>query len=323
MGPQQRLLLDDGRIEIDSNAVERAIRSAALHRKNALFAGSDGGGEHWAVLGSLIEICKLNAIAPEAYLAWLFGKLALKRRMADSTSCCPGPTPTRCEPPRSTPPRQPSRKASARLVGPQQRLRLAHTMMVDLVAQGPTYDERRHVHGPASHEAGTHLPPRDTEIGNRRADIGFRLRGGHAQPVLTLLDTRQSLLKHLAPRGDAGIIRLDQTTLEIQVPLGRRGAIGHCSRRCRRQHDPLRVAGHGGGDHRAAVAARQDEHLGTVAARLRDIAVQVPGRQVLLALVEGEEDAATIGVRRYKKEAGGSLRTGNSCEGCADLVVGR
>jgi len=40
--------LDDGRIEIDTNIVERAIRPIALNRKNALFAGSDGGGEHWA-----------------------------------------------------------------------------------------------------------------------------------------------------------------------------------------------------------------------------------------------------------------------------------
>ncbi len=41
------LFLDDGRVEIDSNTVERTIRPLALNRKNALFAGSDGGGEHW------------------------------------------------------------------------------------------------------------------------------------------------------------------------------------------------------------------------------------------------------------------------------------
>jgi transposase len=60
--------LDDGMIEIDSNIVERSIRPIALTRKNALFAGSDGGAEHWAVVASLIETCKLNAIDPEAYL---------------------------------------------------------------------------------------------------------------------------------------------------------------------------------------------------------------------------------------------------------------
>jgi transposase len=63
------LFLHDGRIEIDSNVVERAIRPIALTRKNALFAGSDGGAEHWAVLASLIETCKLNDLDPEAWLA--------------------------------------------------------------------------------------------------------------------------------------------------------------------------------------------------------------------------------------------------------------
>ena len=61
--------VDDGRIDIDSNVVERAIRPIALNRKNALFAGSDGGAEHWAVIASLIETCKLSAIDPYAYLA--------------------------------------------------------------------------------------------------------------------------------------------------------------------------------------------------------------------------------------------------------------
>lgn len=60
--------LDDGRIEIDSNVVERAIRPIALNRKNALFAGSDGGGAHWAIIASLIETCKLASIDPLAYL---------------------------------------------------------------------------------------------------------------------------------------------------------------------------------------------------------------------------------------------------------------
>jgi transposase len=61
--------LDDGRIEIDTNVVERAIRPIALNRKNALFAGSDGGGEHWAIIASLIETCKLGGIDPQSYLA--------------------------------------------------------------------------------------------------------------------------------------------------------------------------------------------------------------------------------------------------------------
>ena len=63
------LLVDDGRVEIDSNVVERAIRPIALNRKNALFAGSDGGAENWAIIASLIETCKLNGVDPNAWMA--------------------------------------------------------------------------------------------------------------------------------------------------------------------------------------------------------------------------------------------------------------
>ena len=61
--------LDDGRIELDTNIVERSMRPQALTRKNALFAGHDDGAENWAILASLIETCKLNGIEPQAYLA--------------------------------------------------------------------------------------------------------------------------------------------------------------------------------------------------------------------------------------------------------------
>jgi transposase len=67
--------LEDGRIEIDFNVVERSIRPIALNRKNALFAGSDGGGEHWAVIASLIETCKLNSVDPYAYLTDVISKI--------------------------------------------------------------------------------------------------------------------------------------------------------------------------------------------------------------------------------------------------------
>ena len=63
------LLLDDGHVEIDNNVVERTIRPLALTRKNALFAGSDGGAEHWVTIASLIETCKLIGVEPYAYLA--------------------------------------------------------------------------------------------------------------------------------------------------------------------------------------------------------------------------------------------------------------
>lgn len=67
--------LDDGQIEIDNNVVERAIRPIALNRKNALFAGSDGGGEHWATIASLVETCKLNAVDPQLYLADVIARI--------------------------------------------------------------------------------------------------------------------------------------------------------------------------------------------------------------------------------------------------------
>lgn len=67
--------LEDGRVEIDTNAVERAMRPIALSRKNALFAGHDEGAANWACLASLIETCKLNSVDPQAYLADVLTKL--------------------------------------------------------------------------------------------------------------------------------------------------------------------------------------------------------------------------------------------------------
>jgi hypothetical protein len=60
---------------IDSNVVERSIRPIALGRKNHLFAGSDGGGEHWAVIASLIETCKMNGVDPQAYMRDVLAKI--------------------------------------------------------------------------------------------------------------------------------------------------------------------------------------------------------------------------------------------------------
>ena len=60
--------VEDGRIEIDNNAAERALRVVALGRKNYLFCGSDAGGERAAAIYSLIGTAKLNGIDPEAYL---------------------------------------------------------------------------------------------------------------------------------------------------------------------------------------------------------------------------------------------------------------
>ena len=60
--------LDDGRIEMDSNTVERTIRPHTLTRKNSLFAGSDGGARHWSIAMTLIQTAKLNGNDPMAWL---------------------------------------------------------------------------------------------------------------------------------------------------------------------------------------------------------------------------------------------------------------
>ena len=68
--------IDDGHIDLDSNTVERSIRPLALNRKNALFAGSDEGGDNWAVIATLIECCKLNTVNPHGWLTETLTRLA-------------------------------------------------------------------------------------------------------------------------------------------------------------------------------------------------------------------------------------------------------
>lgn len=68
--------VNDGRIDLDSNIVERSIRPLALNRKNALFAGSDEGGDNWAVIATLIENCKISGINPHAWLTDTLTRLA-------------------------------------------------------------------------------------------------------------------------------------------------------------------------------------------------------------------------------------------------------
>ena len=67
---------DDGELEIDNNAAERALRAVALGRKNYLFAGSDSGGQRAAAMYSLIGSAKLNGINPEAYLSEVLTRIA-------------------------------------------------------------------------------------------------------------------------------------------------------------------------------------------------------------------------------------------------------
>ena len=67
---------EDGMLEIDNSAAERALRAIALGRKNYLFAGSDAGGERAANLYTLIGTAKLNGIDPEAYLREVLTRIA-------------------------------------------------------------------------------------------------------------------------------------------------------------------------------------------------------------------------------------------------------
>ena len=77
------LFLTDGRIEIDNNPVERTIRPIALNRKNALFAGHEAGAQNWAMLASLIETCKLNAVEPHAYISGILTAIVNGHKQSD------------------------------------------------------------------------------------------------------------------------------------------------------------------------------------------------------------------------------------------------
>lgn len=82
--------LDDGRIDLDNNPVERSIRPVALQRKNALFAGHDLGAENWAAIASLIECCKLAGINPNAYLTDVLTRIADRRDPKPIEDLLPG-----------------------------------------------------------------------------------------------------------------------------------------------------------------------------------------------------------------------------------------
>jgi transposase len=68
--------LHDGRLDIDSNTVERAIRPQTITRKNALFAGSDGGGRTWATIATLLQTAKMNGVDPFAWLTQTLQRIA-------------------------------------------------------------------------------------------------------------------------------------------------------------------------------------------------------------------------------------------------------
>jgi hypothetical protein len=70
------LVLRDGRVCLDNNAAERAMRPVPLGRKNWLFAGSDAGGERAAAIYSLTETAKLNSLDPGDYLRQVLERIA-------------------------------------------------------------------------------------------------------------------------------------------------------------------------------------------------------------------------------------------------------
>ena len=76
------VFLDDGRVEMDSNVVERAIRPIPMTRKAALFAGSDGGARHWAIAMTLIQTAKLNGVEPMAWLTDVLERIVSGRTKA-------------------------------------------------------------------------------------------------------------------------------------------------------------------------------------------------------------------------------------------------
>jgi transposase len=84
-----RLFLEDGHVDMDSNLVENAIRSPAMNRRNALFAGHDEGGRSWARMASLIGSAKMNGVDPYAYLLYLFTRLAQRHLNKDIDALMP------------------------------------------------------------------------------------------------------------------------------------------------------------------------------------------------------------------------------------------
>jgi transposase len=77
------LFLEDGRLELDTNSIERAIRPIALGRKNSLFAGSAGGARHWAIVASLVATAKLNGVEPLAWLTDVLERMVSGRTKAN------------------------------------------------------------------------------------------------------------------------------------------------------------------------------------------------------------------------------------------------
>ena len=86
-----QMFLTDGRVEMDNNVIENAIRPLALNRKNALFAGHDEGAPAWARIVSLIKTAKMNRINPYAYLKATLEAIASGHPHSDIDALMPWP----------------------------------------------------------------------------------------------------------------------------------------------------------------------------------------------------------------------------------------
>jgi hypothetical protein len=80
------LFLGDGRVEVDTNTVERSMRPIAMGRRNSLFSGSEGGAESWAILASIVNTAKLHALDPQAYLADVLERIVSGRTKSHQLS---------------------------------------------------------------------------------------------------------------------------------------------------------------------------------------------------------------------------------------------
>lgn len=88
--------LEDSRIELDNNPVERQFKHTILLRNNVLFIGSEEGGETWAILSSLAQTYKLNNVDFYRYLMWVFGRIIEDRKSVDPASLLPWNAPLEC-----------------------------------------------------------------------------------------------------------------------------------------------------------------------------------------------------------------------------------
>lgn len=90
------LFVEDGRIELDNNPVERQFKHTILLRNNVLFIGSEEGGEAWAITASLAQTCKLNNVDFYRYLMWVFDRIITDRKNIDYSSLLPWNAPQSC-----------------------------------------------------------------------------------------------------------------------------------------------------------------------------------------------------------------------------------